>query len=158
METQKRGLSTILLLAGRFDEPENNLKTLAIDLEIGNSLRFLGPVDDVWGLLQAVDLYVHSSKTEGTPNAVLEAMASGLTVVGNDIPGIREVLRPENNKRYLVPSESPELLANTVIELAFDNRMRHEIGVANRSYVMSNFSLDKMCQETTNYIINCLER
>lgn len=45
----------------------------------------LGKVDDVGGLLRSVDLFVLCSKSEGGPNAVLEAMEAGLPVSADQI-------------------------------------------------------------------------
>lgn len=82
----------VLLLAGRPEGTEDALAALAADLRLGDRVRFMGTVRDVGGLLSAVDLLVHSSVREGCPNAVQEAMALGLPVVGTDIPGMRDAL------------------------------------------------------------------
>jgi len=75
------GKEPCLVFAGRLDEGEKELKWLAAKLKLGESVKFLGMVNDVSGLLHSCDLYVHSSVSEGLPNAVLEAMAAGLPVV-----------------------------------------------------------------------------
>src|SRR5205085_1382097 len=87
-----RDLDVALLLAGRFGDDVHNLKALAFDLGLDSSVQFLGHVDDIAGLLSAVDLGVLSSPSESSPNAILEAMASGLPVVGADNSGMREAL------------------------------------------------------------------
>jgi glycosyltransferase involved in cell wall biosynthesis len=84
-----------LALAGRTDERGTHLKALAFDLGLGASIHFVGAVADMDPLYAAADLVVHSSVTEGCPNAVLEGMAHGKCVVGTDISGLRQALGEE---------------------------------------------------------------
>lgn len=108
-----------LLLAGRPQEGRlAELKELARQLGIEERLRFLGEVDDIPGLLETVDLVVHSSRREGCPNAVLEAMACGVPVIATDIPGIREVIGEKSP--YLVPERNPVALAEKLLQLLQD--------------------------------------
>lgn len=120
--------SPVLLLAGRFDGTEATLKGLAADLDLGENCRFLGKVLDIPGLLQAADLCVHSSKSEGLPNAILEAMAAGLPVVATDIPGNREAVGTLGQP-YLVPQEDPEALAATLQELMNNPEAARRLGL-----------------------------
>jgi len=109
----------LLLLAGRPQEGRlAELKELARQLGIEERLRFLGEVDDIPGLLETVDLVVHSSMREGCPNAILEAMACRVPVIATDIPGIREAIGEKSP--YLVPERNPEALAGKILELLGD--------------------------------------
>ena len=82
----------ILLLAGRAYDAAEELQTLTIQLNLQPYVRFLGEVDDVSGLLEAVDLGLYSSLSEGMPNAVLEYMAAGIPILASDLPGTRAIL------------------------------------------------------------------
>ena len=63
-----------------------------------SQLLFTGNINNVSEYLQASDIYVSASKSEGMPNGVLEAMATGLPVLLSDIPQHMEVL--EINNKY----------------------------------------------------------
>ncbi|HJQ32175.1 MAG TPA: glycosyltransferase [Pyrinomonadaceae bacterium] len=145
------GREAVLLLAGRFDETHIDLKALAYDLELGRSVRFLGQVKDVSGLLSAVDLGVHSSVNEGCPNGVLECMAAGLAVAGTDYPGIREAVGPAGYA-HLAPPGDAEALAERVVALALDAEARQTAGEANRRRIETEFHPRKMFEETESVI------
>lgn len=145
----------VLLLAGRFDGTQVNLKALAYDLDLGRSVRFLGQVKDVSGLLSAVDLGVHSSVYEGCPNGVLECMAAGLAVTGTDYVGIREAVGPQGYA-LLAPPGDAEALAERIIALALDDEARRRAGNINLQRIESEFHLSKMCEETVEVIAKAI--
>jgi glycosyltransferase involved in cell wall biosynthesis len=116
-------------------------------LQIDDSVRFVGPVSDVAGLLGAVDVGVFSSRSEGCPNAVLESMAVGLPVAGTDTEGIREVVGPAGARLLTAPGDS-EALAAVLLTLANDPQLCGEIGAANRQRVRNNYDPRRMCKET----------
>lgn len=141
----------VLLLAGRFDEGCEELKELVKDLGLSDAVRFIGKVDDVAGLLQSVDLCVHSSKSEGLPNAVLEAMAAGLPVVATDIPGIREAVGPDVYRHLAAPGD-PAGLADHVLEFLQNPTLCNTIGKMMLKRVQEEFSLSAMCVKTVSFI------
>ena len=71
---------SVLLCAGR-GELEEATKDLAVELGCADSVRFLGVVDDVPGLLRAADVFIFPSIKEGLPVSVVEAQASGMSVI-----------------------------------------------------------------------------
>jgi glycosyltransferase involved in cell wall biosynthesis len=137
----------VLVLAGRHDGAYESLTALAAELKIDDSVRFLGPVSDVCGLLSAIDLGVFSSRSEGCPNAVLETMAAGLPVVATDSEGIREVVGPAG-ARLLAAAGDSAALATVLTTLANDTQLRAEIGAHNRERVRKNYDPLRMCKET----------
>jgi glycosyltransferase involved in cell wall biosynthesis len=87
--------TTVLRIVG--EGPERaSLERLAQSLGVRDRVQFVGGVapDDVPSHLQWADLFVFASESEGRPNAILEAMASGLPILATDIPGVRELLGP----------------------------------------------------------------
>jgi len=140
---------TVLLLSGRFDGTTEFLKALAYDLDLGESVRFLGPgkINEVWSILRQVDLGVFSSRAEGCPNGVLESMALGLPVAGTDIPGIREAVGPEGYE-FLAPVADHVALADRMLKLIHDRDLRERIGKLNKDRIQKCFSVGRMCEDT----------
>ncbi|MBJ6802449.1 glycosyltransferase family 4 protein [Geomonas propionica] len=146
----------ILLLAGRNDVGEENLRQLVQDLKLVPYVRFLGRVDDVAGLLRASDLCLHSSKSEGLPNAVLESMAAGCPVVGTDIPGVREALGDDVDES-LVPVGNCDAFADRIRRVFGDPDLRQRMVLRQRERVALNFSLDGMCNRSAALLSGWLE-
>lgn len=138
----------ILLLAGHLRERETvtALKLRAFELGLSSSdVRFLGPVDDVLELLADSDLVVHSSLTEGCPNAVCEAMAMRRAVVATDIPGTRQALG-EDGRQWLAAPRDARDLASKMITMLTDGNARDMAGEANLTRIVSAFSISGMNQ------------
>jgi glycosyltransferase involved in cell wall biosynthesis len=153
-----QGRRAVLLLAGRLhssDSTHHAVKALAYDLELGQTVRFLDQVLDLPGLLGAVDIGVFSSRSEGSPNGVLECMAAGLAVAGTDIPGISEAVGPDS-REYLAPAGDAEALADRILKLANDASTRAALGAANRQRIETEFSPQHMCEQVSALMIESL--
>lgn len=147
----------VLVLGGRFDGEEKGLLRLARQLGIADFVRMPGKIADVPGLLGAVDLFAYSSRSEGVPNAVLEAMAAGLPVVGTDIPGIREAVGGDGS-RFLAGAGDSSALAEKILALLQDRELRDGLGRSLKKRSEELFSLDTMCRKSAELICASLER
>ena len=145
-----REKAPILLLAGRFDDTYSQLKFPAADLKLGDSVRFLGEITDIPGLLNAVDLSVFSSKFEGCPNAVLESMAAGLPVVATHITGTAEALG--NDYPFLVPVNNSNSFAEHILTFIYDENLREKIGKQNYQRVSTLFKPERMVEAYTKLL------
>ena len=139
----------VLVLAGSTEHaPEHvaKLKCLAFDSGLdASAIRFLGAIRSTNELLYESDLVVHSSLTEGCPNAVCEAMALGKPVVGTDIPGMREALG-HGHEDFLSPPGNEGELASKILKLIENPEMRTRIGLRNKHRIESEFAVDQMCE------------
>lgn len=149
------GREAVLLLAGKPYTTTERLKALAFDLELGRSVRFLGAVADIGGLLAAVDLGILSSRLEASPNGLLECMAAGLPVVGTDIAGIREAVGTEQIG-CLAPPGDAEALGRAILAALGDETGRRQAGEANRRRIEREFSVEAMVTQTVRYIADTL--
>jgi glycosyltransferase involved in cell wall biosynthesis len=136
----------VLLLAGGLSERATVTRLQLQAFEIGLSsadVLFLGPVENVVELMSASDVVVHSSLTEGCPNAVCEAMALGRAVVATDIAGCRQALGDDAEESLATPRD-PEALAASIIRMLEDPKLRASTGARNRARVRSEFSIEGM--------------
>jgi glycosyltransferase involved in cell wall biosynthesis len=90
-------------------------------------------------------IFALSSRHEGLPNVVLEAMASGLAVAATDVGGLPEVVRDGITGR-LAPPGRPEALARAMGELLGDPLLRRRMGQAARDVAVAEFSLAAMAR------------
>ena len=134
-----RERKTRLLLAGRFDDQYECLKQFVADNALDGSVSFLGQVNDVTGLLAVSTVFVFSTKSEGSPNAVIEAMLSGLATATTDLPEIREAL-DEANHEYMSPIGDFNSLAKNIAQLLADENLRKLLGEKNKRKAETLFS------------------
>src|SRR5262249_2479628 len=100
---------SIFVLIGEGKE-RPNLEQQVRELGLEKNFLFLGSRSDVPEVLACCDLFVLPSEAEALPNAVLEAMAVGLPVVGTCVGGIPEIISSGVNG-LLVPPKDPHALA-----------------------------------------------
>jgi glycosyltransferase involved in cell wall biosynthesis len=142
----------VLLLAGHLREQATvaSLKLLAFELGLSSDdVIFLGPVEDVESLIRDSDVLVHSSKTEGCPNAVCEAMALAKPVVATNIPGCRQALGTDE---WLAAPDDADALASLLLKLLDDAELRQSVGQENRKRIESNFTIEAMNRFFTRQI------
>lgn len=129
-----------LVIAG--DGPERPaLEQLAATLGCAGHVQFLGARSDVDAVLNALDVFVLSSDTEGLPLVLLEAMASELPVVSTDVGGIGAVL---GSRGSLVPKGDEAALLEAIAALCDDPTERRRLGSLGRARVEADYSLASM--------------
>ncbi|HKS10465.1 MAG TPA: glycosyltransferase family 4 protein [Pyrinomonadaceae bacterium] len=154
-EFATNGRSALLVLAGRHDGAYESLASLASELQLNDNVRFAGPVSDVRGLLNAADVSVFSSRSEGCPNAVLESMAAGLPVAGSDIKGIRDVVG-DSGTQFLAPVGDADSLAEILLKMAKNPELCARIGTENSERVKQKYDSLRMCRETAALLAELL--
>lgn len=129
-----------LVLAGAGPE-EAALRALAAELGIASEVRFLGARTDVPRLMSAADFFLMASHEEGFPNAVLEAMASGLPIVATDVGGVREQFG-DATCGLLVAARAPAAMAQAIVRLARDAELCQALGATARRRAAAEFGWD----------------
>jgi glycosyltransferase involved in cell wall biosynthesis len=133
--------SVVLLIIG--DGPERAaLQHKVAALGLDQHVHFLGVRNDVPVLLAALDVYVHSSLFEGTPNAVREAMAAGKPIVATSVDGTREILADRQTGWLVMPGDAPALAQQLIYALGHLEESRL-FGAAAKQASQS-FSVDAM--------------
>lgn len=128
-----------LWIAGEGVNKEMYIK-LAQDLQINSQVEFLGNVKDVNALLNRAKIFVLSSRVEGFPNALCEAMLAGCACISFDCPtGPAEIIQDGQNGR-LVDAENIDKLAEAIKELTLDDVMQKRM--ASQAVLLKN-DLDK---------------
>jgi glycosyltransferase involved in cell wall biosynthesis len=117
------------------------LDAAAHDPVLRRRVRFLGYRADVPLLMRAADIYTLPSHREGMPRSVIEAMMSGLPVVGTNIRGTREEV-VEGETGTLVPVGDAAALAAAFNRLAGDLALRAAWGAAGRTRALALYRED----------------
>jgi len=130
-----------LVIVGDGSEMDR-LKRLCDDLP-PRRVSFLGARDDIPDLLNAFDVFVLPSKTEGTSLTVLEAMACGLPVVASDVGGNRRIIRNGENG-FLFRLNNLVEFSNVISMLFSDKAARDSIGKDACDAVLKNNQLSSM--------------
>lgn len=123
------------------------LESLAARLGLAAQVRWLGwqPKEAVPALYRAADALVNPSQYEGMPNAVLEAMATGLPIFASDVPGNRAVVAP-GETGVLFPLAQPAQLGAALARFATDRSWARELGRAGRRRIEAEFSWRRTAQ------------
>jgi glycosyltransferase involved in cell wall biosynthesis len=119
------------------------LERAAAALGLGDGLRFLGLRRDVPRIVAGLDVYVLPSLWEGLPLALLEALAAGLPIVATEVGGNPEIVTHGVNG-LLVPPRDPRALAEAILALRGDARLRARVAASNTARFAREFSLEAM--------------
>lgn len=135
---------------GRVGELYAACKQMVRAMHLSDSVTFRGPLSpaQVSEEMKSAMAYVQHSVTaedgdsEGLPNAILEACASGLPVISTRHAGIPDVIEDGKNG-YLVSEGDIDTMAEKMIELASDPSLARTMGMAAREVIVRNFSMER---------------
>jgi len=122
------------------------LKKTTRDLELGDTVQFVGTVTDVDTYYRSFDMFVSSSKREGLPIALLEAMAYGLPIVATDVGASAETVCNGEGGLIVAPNDTTAL-ADALKRLLDDATLRARLGGAARRRVEKHFSVSKLAHD-----------
>jgi glycosyltransferase involved in cell wall biosynthesis len=116
------------------------------ELELDATVELTGERADVPRLLADADVFVLSSRSEGLPLSVLEAMAAGLPIVATRVGGVPELLT-DDETGLLVPPANAEALATALIRVAGSPDLRRRLGASARRRALEQFDLPRFRRE-----------
>ncbi|MEX0824701.1 MAG: glycosyltransferase, partial [Pirellulaceae bacterium] len=134
-----------LVLAG--DGPELNWARSVCDRLPGKRAKCIGWQSDVAALLAAARMLLLTSRYEGMPNVVLEAMASARPVVCFAVEGIEQIFAPAAHladRWQVIPVGDIERFSRAVSQFFSDEELRRTAGRQNRARVAERYSIDSM--------------
>ena len=127
----------------------DQLEAQAERLGLTGRLRFLGLRHDVPALLAAVDVLALTSRWEGLPNVVIEAMATGAVAVATDVGGCRELI-VHGESGLIVPPGQPEAVARAVLDVLERDDLAARLRQAARDRIEGGFTVAAMVQRTAD--------
>jgi len=119
------------------------LEKRAAALGLAEAVAFLGWRTDLESVYPDLDLVVNCSLNEGTPVALIEALAAGRPVVASAVGGTPDLLG-EGARGVLVPAGDPRALAEAILEVLDHPEAARERALAGRDYVLSHHSADRL--------------
>jgi len=122
------------------DGPERSrLEAFSMEQRISNRVRFTGPMEqaEIPKALQKGDIFVLASFSEGRPNVLVEAMATGMPIVASNIDGVRELITDGTNGLLFDPRDSMQL-AEQIRRLCENPELRSKLAHNARQYVIEN--------------------
>jgi glycosyltransferase involved in cell wall biosynthesis len=140
-----KNIKILIVGEGYVDDAENSemeLMTFIKENELSRHVLLLGYRTDIPEILSILDIFCLTSFKEGLPISLIEAMASGLPVVGTDVEGLRDVIVHGRNG-YLVKIGDVEGLKNTLKTLIQDKMLRQKFGGESKKLVAEHYSLQR---------------
>jgi glycosyltransferase involved in cell wall biosynthesis len=118
-------------------------------LGIEDRLHMVGAVHDTAAAHRSFDVLVQTSRSEGMPLVLLEAMASGVPVAAFNVGGVAEVIAVGETGTLAMPGDV-EALAQGVLELLADPVRRRDLGAAARRRAEAHFDLHVTARQTAD--------
>jgi glycosyltransferase involved in cell wall biosynthesis len=124
-------------------ELRGDVEAYAAELGISDRLRLLGWRKDLATIYAATDVFLLTSRNEGTPVALIEAMASGTPGVSTDVGGVGDVIGGADAGR-MAPFGDAAGLAAATNELLADPALRRAMGARARSRVLDRYDINRL--------------
>ncbi len=132
------------------------VESLRQELGIKEALHFLGSRRDTPEVFRAMDVFLLTSRYEGMPNVIMEAMASALPCVVTDIGDCKELVH-DGATGYVAPVGDVELLADRVLRLVHDEPLRRALG--RRGYEqIQDYDVHKMVDQYKDIYLGMLDK
>ncbi len=120
------------------------MEHLASELKLlGNGVTFAGACEDPRVFYRDADLLALTSDWEGTPNVLLEAMASGLPVVATSVGGVPDVVQSEETG-LLCEAGNVNAVAEQIVRLVGDAELRRRVGANAAAFIAQHYSCDAL--------------
>jgi len=131
---------------------KEELNELISSLKLEKHVFLEGRCYNVWDELSRASLFVLSSDVEGSPNALMEAMAVGVPSISTDCPcGGPQMLLGNTRAGFLVSLNAPNEMANSIIRILESSELRNEMSKLAKA-VANHFQENTVCRDWQNYL------
>jgi len=137
---QPNGSPAHLVVVGDGEE-RPRLEGLAGRLGLGERIHFLGWRADLETILKELDVVICASRNEGTPVALIEAMAAGVPVLSTDVGGVADLVA-HGETGWLVPPSDPPSMARAIRQLLGDEALRARLAAAGRAVALERHGVE----------------
>ena len=120
-------------------------------------LQFVDAGEDVATLIHAVDVFVLTSRAEGVPTALLEAMTAGIPAVAMNVGSIGEAIR-DGRTGFIVPADDLDAVTHRVRALVRDGDLRSSMGAAAAAHAHTEFSSERCADRHVDAFSQALQR
>ena len=144
----KANPAALFLIAGD-GELRRELEDAARAQGIAERVRFLGWRRDLETVYAATDVFLLTSRNEGTPVALIESLAAGVPGVSTDVGGVRDVVDGDHTGLLAAFGDAPAL-AHHVLTLLADRDRRRQMGAAGRVSVVSRYDVARLVDDIDN--------
>ena len=143
-----RDPSAIFLVTGD-GELRGDLEETARQLGLGDRVRFLGWRRDLPTIYGATDVFLLTSRNEGTPVALIESLAAGVPGVSTDVGGVRDVVCPSSSDPVGEVASFGDAagLARSVAALLADPGRRRSAGDRGRALMLARYGIDRLVDD-----------
>jgi sugar transferase (PEP-CTERM/EpsH1 system associated) len=138
-----RKIDVRVLVAGSGPERQRLEAQVEASPALAGRVAFLGASENVPEIINALDIFVLPSLTEGMSNTILEAMSCSIPVVATRVGGNPELVQEGRTGLLFSPGDDAQLAAQIEL-LASSEELRRDYGAAARRRVLEDFSLDQM--------------
>ena len=125
-------------------ELQHNMEQLAVEIGIAQEVYFAGLQSDIFPWLHQADVFILTSKYEGMPMTLIEAMGTGLPVIATKVGGIPDIIT-DGEEGILTESDSEQIAA--AMERMMDVEFRQKCGKKARKKAIEQFAADTMAEK-----------
>lgn len=144
-----------LIIVGDGEE-KANYEQLINNLQLQNKVVLIGNVSNIAAYYNKADVFVFTSRFEGFPNALTEAMYYGLPCISTDCPSGPSELISDNVNGFLIPSENQQALEEKLELLMNNSELRKKVGHAAEQNI-DKFKVETVSLEWQKIINNLLD-
>jgi len=141
------GVPSLRVVIAGDGECRGALEKVVRDLQLADRVRFVGWQRDLLALYSTFDLFVLSSLNEGTPVALIEAMAAGVPAIATSVGGVPDVLLDGGSGVLVPPHDSSALSRAMCAAIAQPQRLR-EMAARARAMVGGRYTAARLVEDT----------